>query len=252
VALEAGAATGVYVYGVVRTGSLEPLALEGVQGRPVELVAEDDLTAVATRLSSPELRARKRDLVNHLAVLEQVFATATLVPCAFGTVFPDEQAVRGDLLTERRDELNAVLAQLRDKVQINVKAVYDETVILSEIVATDREISRLNELTRSSEGAHAEKLRLGELVAARISARREADAVALVEGLRRFAVDELAEAAQAPIVVKAAYLVDRADLERFDGELERIAAEVAPRMSLEAIGPLPPTAFVSLAGRWDS
>lgn len=251
-ALDADAATGVYVYGVVRTGSLEGPALEGVQGRRVELIAEGELSAVATRLSSAGLRARKRDLVNHLAVLEQVFAATTLVPCAFGTVFPDEQAVRSDLLTDRREELTGLLAQLRDKTQINVKAVYDETVVLSEIVASDPEIARLNEVTRGSPGAQAERLRLGELVAAGITARRDADAAALVERVRRFAVDEFLEPSQAPTVLKASYLVERADLGRFDAELERLAADAAPRITLEAIGPLPPTAFVSLASRWDS
>jgi Gas vesicle synthesis protein GvpL/GvpF len=237
---------------VVRTGSLEPPALDGVEGRPVELIAEGDLTAVATRLSSDTLRARKRDLVNHLAVLEHVFAAATLVPCAFGTVFPDEVTVRADLLTEREHELTGLLEQLRGKTQINVKAAYEESVVLSEIVASDPEIARLNELTRRSEGAHAEKLRLGELVAARVSARRDADAAALLEGVRRFAVDEIREPAQGPVVLKAAYLVDRADLDRYEAELERLAADAAPRISLEAIGPLPPTAFVSVASRWAS
>jgi hypothetical protein len=54
-------------------------------------------------------------------------------------------------------------------------------------------------------------------------------------------------------VLKASFLVARKDAEAFDREVERIAEEQAPRLQIDVVGPLPPSAFATLErGAWDS
>jgi hypothetical protein len=223
------------------------LDVDGVADRPVSTVEVGGLAAVTSELTDERLRVRRRDLVRHLHVLESAFAEATIVPCAFGTVLQSRQAVESELLTGRRDELLALLERLEGRMQLNVKAVYDEETVLREIVETEPEIARLRQQSRAlGDAGHFASIRLGELVASALGARRAADADRLLDRLAAEAEDVVVDEAAETVVLKASFLVASERSERFDAELDALAAAEAPRLSFESIGPLPPTAFVAL------
>jgi Gas vesicle synthesis protein GvpL/GvpF len=235
------------VYCVLRAGSLGTLPVEGVADRPVSTLELDGLAAVTSELTDERLRVRRRDLLRHLRVLESVFAGATVVPCAFGTVLQSRSAVESELLTARREELLALLERLEGRAQLNVKAVYDEDTVLREIVQTEPEVARLREQSRAlGDAGHFASIRLGELVAAALAERRNADAERLLERLAAEAEDVVVDEAAETVVLKASFLVAGERIPEFDRALEALAAAEAPRLSFESIGPLPPTAFVAL------
>jgi Gas vesicle synthesis protein GvpL/GvpF len=223
------------------------LAVDGVADRPVSTLELGGLAALTSDLVDERLRVRRRDLVRHLRVLESVFAEATVVPCAFGTVLQGRQAVEDELLTGQRDELLGLLERLEGRVQLNVKAVYDEETVLREIVQAEPEIARLREQTRTlGDAGHFASIRLGELVASALAERRSTDAGRLLERLGAEAEDIVVDEAPETVVLKASFLVARERIAGFDEALEELAAAEAPRLSFESIGPLPPTAFVAL------
>jgi hypothetical protein len=212
----------------------------------VELVTASQLAALTTTLASSPFRARRRDLRRHLDVLEAAFAETTVVPCAFGSVLPTRAAVQADLLEGRGDELLALFERLDGRAQLNVKVGYEEEAVLRELVGTDPEIARLNARTRGVPGAYAERVRLGDLIASALAARRGRDAEEVVGAVAEIADDMRAERAELPIVLKASFLVRRERVDRFHASLERLAAERARTTRFESVGPLPPTAFASL------
>jgi Gas vesicle synthesis protein GvpL/GvpF len=85
-------------------------------------------------------------------------------------------------------------------------------------------------------------------VTAQLSARRSDDAERIHARLAPFATEVVADARDAEplLVLKASFLVERKLLDRFDAELESLAKQEAPTIRFELVGPLPPTAFVSL------
>lgn len=239
----------VYVYAVGRSGDLLAPAAEGVGGARVGVVEADGLVALVSLLPGERLRVRRRDLVRHLGVLEAAFAETTIAPCAFGTALGSEEAVRTELLEARRDELLDLLDRLDGRLQLNVKAAYDEDIVLREILATNPEIRRLSERTRGAgAAAYHDRIRLGELVAAAVAARRDGDARRALDRLSQEAEDVVVEQATSDLVLRASFLVGRNRAERFDAALEALAREEGPRLRFESIGPLPPTAFASVAG----
>ena len=236
----------LYVYGVVRAGALPSIEAEGVAGAPVELVERDGLAALVSPLSNVDLRVKRRDLHRHLEVIEAAFADTTILPCPFGTVVASRDEVETGLLGAAHRELVAGIEQLDGTVQMNVKAVYDEDALLREIVSADREIGRLRERTRGSGNAgYYERLRLGELVAARVAEHRERDADRLVGELAAASVDVFVEEAGEGCAFKASFLVPKGQLNRFDASLEAISQKEQPLLLFEVIGPLPPTAFAA-------
>jgi hypothetical protein len=241
---DAATTTGAYVYGVVRSRSLDAITAEGVSGMAVEVVDGDGVAALVSDLPAKELRVRRRDLRRHLDVIEEAFAKTTILPCRFGTVVDSLADVNDELLAGRRDELLHGLAQLDGRVQLNVKATYDEDLLLAGIVASDPEVARLREATRTlGDAGYYEQLRLGERVAAAVAAQRDADAARIVDALAAEAEDVTLEQPPPEAALKASFLVERARLEQFDAALEQTAAAEQPRLRFDVIGPLPPTAF---------
>lgn len=234
----AATSTGVYVYGVVRADELPAVPAEGVAATAVELLERDGLAALVSRLPEGDVRVKRRDLDRHLHVLEAAFAEATIVPCPFGTVLPSEADVESVLLDARHDELEKTLKQLDGSVQLNVNAVYDEERLLRELLAANKEVAAL----RDDSGYHA-RLRLGELVAALVEERRQKDAERVLSQLLDVAEEVATDPPGEYGVVKASFLVKRKRLDRFDARLEETARMEHPVITVEVIGPLPPTAF---------
>jgi Gas vesicle synthesis protein GvpL/GvpF len=239
----------IYVYGVVSTTPSLTLPEDGVTNAATRVVESDGLAAVVSTVPGERLRVRRRDLDAHLHAVEQLFEQTTVLPCRFGTVLDSEEDVRRHLLEARRDELQGLLQGLDGRVQMNVKAEYDEPEVLREIVASNPSIARLRERAKGlGDAAYYENIRLGELITEQLSRRRGDDAERIYARLASLATDIVSDEDDAPalLVLKASFLVERKRLDRFDKELEALAKQDAPTMRYEAFGPLPPTAFVSL------
>jgi hypothetical protein len=234
-------ATALYVYGVVAGESLSGVDAKGVAGSSVELLEHGDLAALVSTVPT-EFRIKRADLRGHLEVLEQAFASTTVVPCAFGTVVASPEALTESLLTDRRVELRETLNFLDGNAQLNVRATYLEDALLREVVAEDPEIAAVQARARDRPSYH-EQLRLGELVAAAVAARREQDRARLLERVVDLAAEVVTEEGDELTALKASFLVRRADVRRFEAALEALARDEHHRLTIELVGPLPPTAF---------
>jgi len=244
----------LFIYGVVAAGAIPPIERQGVADTAIYAVTDGGVAALVSALPPGELRIRRRDLLSHLRVLEDAFAEGTVVPCAFGMVLSSEEAVRHEFLEPRRDELLALLRRLEGHAQLNVRVAYDEDVVLQEIVAGDPTIAQLREQTRgiSEDAGYSLRMQLGELVAAALGSARERDGQLILERLASKAAD-IAVEDPGDDVFKASFLVAPKDAEAFDREIERVAEEQAPRLQIEVVGPLPPSAFATLErGAWES
>ena len=159
--------------------------------------------------------------------------------------------VRRDLLERHGEDLRSQLTELAGKVELNVRAVYEEDVLLREIVSEDPEVARLRDVVRDrpEDATYYERIRLGELVARAIEARRQREAQAIIDSLapETLAAD-IAAPAHERVVVSVSFLVARARLDAFDDLLEAVARDRAGRIRFKLTGPRPPHSFVELSG----
>ncbi len=251
---EAPPTAATYVYGVVAADAIPAIERPGVADAAVHALDHNGVAALVSSLPPGERRIRRRDLMSHLRVLEDAFAETTVLPCAFGLVLSSEEAVRREFLEPRRDALLDLLGRLEGHEQLNVRIAYQEDVVLREIVAADPAIAQLRERTRglAEDAGYSLRMQLGELVAAALGSARERDGRAILERLAAKAADVVVENAGED-VLKASFLVAPKQAEAFDRELERVAEEQAPRLRIDVVGPLPPSAFATLErGAWDS
>ena len=248
---EADSSTALYVYGVMRAGSLRDAQVHGVADAPVAEVTHADLSALVSRVPIP-VRAKRRELLSHADVLNAAVAAGTVLPLSFGTVFPDEETLVSDFLEPRADELRDLLDRLAGRVELTLKGYYRQEAVLAEIVRTNPRIARLREATRERPGAatHAARLELGTAVAAELDARSRRDAAAILGELQPLVADmRVDERAIEGQVLSASLLVERQHVAAVDAVTDAIARREAGRIEFKYVGPLAPHSFVALSPR---
>jgi Gas vesicle synthesis protein GvpL/GvpF len=239
-----------YVYGVVRAKDRAKPKGKGIADKPLKVVAADGLGALTSDVPGEELEAGRDELLTHSRVLEEALGDGVVLPMRFGVVMPDEDTVRAELLDPHREQLEAQLEEMSGKVEMNVKAIYDEAAILQEILDENPDIARGREKIqgRSEDATYYERIDLGERIVGALQAKREADERAIVDGLAPRALEvEVSEPMHERMAVNASFLVDEDRLEEFDAELDRIAESHGGRLRFKATGPLPPHSFVELS-----
>jgi len=231
-----------YVYGVGRATAAAP-SCRGLADAPLDVVRHGDLAAIVSSIPSTMVRARRRELMRHSDVLQAAFERDTVVPMRFGTVFPSGEDLVADLLEPRHDALVGLLERFGGLAELTVRAFFIEQAVLAEIVREDREVARLR--------GGADRLRLGEAVAAALAGKREGEADRIVSRLVPHARDVVVEERQAELeILRAAFLVERHAIEKFDSTMNAIARERDGVVRFKYTGPLPPHHFVD--DRWDS
>ena len=239
-----------YVYGVVRASSKARSKDKGIYGKPVRVVATESLGALTSDAPEGRLEAGRDELLTHSRVLESALKRGTVLPMRFGVVMPGESAVRDELLTAHREQLEAQLDEMTGRVEVNVKGLYDEASVLSELVAENPEIAELQASLRGQpeDATYFERIRLGELIAAALEVRRSADEHQIVERLATHALGvEVSAPVHERMAVNASFLLERDRMADFDRTLDTIGSEHGGRIRFRYTGPLPPHSFVELS-----
>jgi gas vesicle protein GvpL/GvpF len=234
------ASEATYVYGVTRPGFPSVVA-DGVAGGSVVEIAHRGLAAVAGRVPQGHVRARRRDLLAHTEVLQQVFARNTVVPLRFGTVLADDESVVDEFLAPRYETLTRLLDRLDGLAELSVRAYYDEDAVLREIVRDDTRVARLK-----ARGAGVD---LGAAVAASLNAKRAEEAERFVRALAPHARDVVREEIRSEYeLLRASFLVEQRCIGEFDSAVDELARSRRGVVTFKYVGPLPPHSFADLEG----
>ena len=121
---------------------------------------------------------------------------------------------------------------------------------MSEVVRESRPIAELRESLRgqSEDATYYERIRLGEMVAEEVNAKREQDGQQLLARLEPLAVRvDVGDPIHERMALNASFLVERAQIEAFDQAVDALGAEQSDRMRFKYTGPLPPHSFVELS-----
>ena len=239
-----------YVYGVVRAGGSAPTELEYDDAPDLHVVWDGDIGAVVRPAGSGLRAPDKRALTSHARVLQETMSWATVLPMRFGVLMPSDEVVREELLRARRDELVRLFDAFEGRVEISLRAVYEEDVVLREIVDENPRIARLRDAVRRVPGdaGFYDRVRLGEMIVAAMRAKRDGDARGILARLNPHAVDvSVDETFVERVVLRAAFLVDERRLAAFDEAVDELSRDLAARMRFKYVGPLPPHSFVDLA-----
>jgi hypothetical protein len=244
---DAGAGTGWFVYGIANRSVSVPEDLRGVDEQPLHLLTYGDLAALASPALLDRPPGRRAEILAYTRVLDTLAHDGAVAPVRFGSIFADDQDVVDHVLATSAEDLTALLEDLEGRVQLRLTATYRQETLLSELVGSDPEIARLRELTREApeEAFHAERVRLGQLVAAAVEQTREDDAQELLETVSPLCTAVAMQPARGlDGLMEAALLVERSRVDALEEVLEVVAETVHERIVLALVGPMAPYDFV--------
>ncbi|MFB7172128.1 GvpL/GvpF family gas vesicle protein [Streptomyces sp. NPDC056254] len=234
-----------YIYAI--TTHDHPLRLDDLQGvgeeaAPLRTVRAGEVAAVVS--DAPEgLRAKRRDVLAHEAVLESLMADGATLPMRFGLLGPDDDQV-AQALEQDSAAYRSRLAELAGHVEFNLKAARDEQDLLLEIVSESDQIRELNERTRSGSAGQDDRIALGELVAGQVAERNNEQAQRTLEKLQPAAARVSRAEPGASHFLNASFLVPAATADEFVEAVREEADRRGETYTLTLTGPLPPYSFV--------
>jgi hypothetical protein len=247
---------GVYVYGVLRSQEARSVAASGVANAQVREIEHDGIAALVSTVEGNTLAAA-REVRAHWQILEEASSSATVLPVRFGTVMESDDAVRDTLLEPNAERLSGMLEELDGRVQLTVKANYDEERLMREVVEHAPAIAAMRTRLRNvpREAGYYGRIQLGEAVAAEVERRRTEDTGLALDRLARLAVASRTEAVSASDgAFNLAFLVEREAIEDFSKAVAELARELGERVSIRYVGPLPPYSFADMelvgGGMW--
>ena len=256
-----------YLYCVIkcsRERSFNGVQAIGGRGAQAHTVVFKDLAVVVS--DSPDMKydCTRANMMAHEKVIERVMDEGfTVLPVRFGTVTrkgaaTPVQDIQHRLLECRCDELENLHNQLKNKVELGLKALWrDEKAIFDEIVAESPAIRRLRDslmphMARPPETTHFDRLRVGELVRAALDRKRQTEAKKILSRIRPIA-ERIREnkVIMDRMVLNAAFLVDKGREGACDEAVRKLDEELGERMVFKYTGPTPPFNFCEIVVTWD-
>lgn len=249
-------AAGKYMYCIIRCPEPRQFATRGIgeRGDVVHTVRFRDLAAVVSDSPIVEYESNRRNMMAHTLVLEEVLQRWDILPVRFGTVAPSAEAIEERVLRRRYGELHGLLQEIAGRVELGLKAFWYEQTIFEEIVAEDPAIRRMRDALagRPPEESYYERLELGEMVEQAMWKKRAQDGERILSPLRPLAVRVRdGKVLTDRMVLSAAFLVDRARQQAFDGAVRKLDEEMGRRLLFRYVGPVPPYNFVSITVSWE-
>jgi hypothetical protein len=241
-----GTEAGLCVYGIVRAEEVAPVSTAGIDGRSVTTI-DSGLLAAFVSDAPPVVSTSRPNLMAHTNVLQEAAADRTVLPMRFGVVMPDEGAVRRELLGGRERELLAQLRALDGLVELDLKIVCPEEVLLRTVLAERPDLAALSVRLRgrSPDATYYARLRLGELVASASAQKRHDLARLVMDRIEPLAVrTHVGEPTHDQMLVNLAFLVRRERVDEVNAAVDRVNHGLAAGLRLSHSGPLPPFRFV--------
>jgi hypothetical protein len=243
----------VYVYGIIPAADAEQWPEMPGLGDPfgtVRTIVQGEIAALVSDLPPDTTPGRPADLEAHRRVLSQAIERGTAIPMRFGIVMDGDDTVRERLLTRHATELSDVLHRLDGQVQMTVRAFYADDALLRDVLAAQPELAQESAALaqRPEAEVRTARVRLGELVAKAVEARRAEVESALLSRLSPLAAEVLVDPPSSErVALTAQLLIDRDRRAALDDEIREMGDALKGLLAFRYIGPLAPFSFADLA-----
>ena len=256
------ATEGHYIYCIIAANEERDFPVKGIgdRGDSVYSICYGDIGAVISDSPIIKYPVNRKNTIAHQLVMEEVMKEYTILPVRFCTIAEDKGGVsskdriKEKILKERYEEFNALLAEMDNKVELGVKALWtDMDLIFKEILEGNREIRILKKRLASMKGTegHNERIRLGGLVKSGLDQKKEKEASKILKTLKDLSADNRSnDTFSDRMLLNAAFLVDKRRGEEFDSCVNQLQESHNGRIKLKYVGPIPPANFVEIVVKW--
>ena len=253
---------GDYIYCIIGTTEERDFSVKGIgdRGDRVYSISYGDIGAIISDSPIIKYPVSRKNTIAHQLVMEEMMKEYTILPVRFCTIAEDnggvssKDRIRQKILKERYDEFKALLAEMDNKAELGVKALWtDMDLVFGEILEGNREIRILKKRIASMKGTkgHNERIRMGGLVKEALEKKKEREANKILSPLKKISADHRVNPGYSDrMLLNAAFLVDQARGKAFDSAVSTLDEEYNERIRLKYVGPMPALNFVEIVVKW--
>lgn len=245
----------IYLYGLAEADAWDLSGvLDGLHGlqAPLEVTTVGGWALVHSEQDDQEILPRRRLMLTHTRVVEQMLTGGTVLPARFGLVADSLGQARA-LVEGRADVIAREFDRIRGAVELGLRIRFPKEAALTATLAEAPDLRREKErLSGRGAEAHYAIAEFGGRLADRVDRRRGKAQAALLSALKPLARDHVLRAPEEDTeVLRAEFLVDRDAQDAF----EAAALEAARKLdfapgedpAIQLVGPVPVYNFVRLS-----
>lgn len=240
--------TGLYLYGITLAPDRATGPVQGIGGADVQLIAEDRLAAIVSRLDAGKLRPQRAHLSAHHRVLRDFAERQPVLPVVFGTLSGCEADLR-EILNANRDALARLLERLRGKTEMGLKVYWDLPDIFEYFVATNQELEHMRDrLFRPGRTCTLEeKVELGKRFERLLQQARQRHQAAVKRAIADCCAElRSTDPGEERMIMKLACLVERDRQQDWEDGVRQAARQFDDHYRFEYSGPWPPYSFADI------
>ncbi|MCK4734386.1 MAG: GvpL/GvpF family gas vesicle protein [Methanophagales archaeon] len=236
---------GKYVYGILNNGEERSFGEIGIDKEEVYCINFKDISAVVGDSALKTYEVTREKLLAHEQVIREVMKEHTIIPMMFGTVAKDKKDV-GDMLDRMYVEFKQVLQRITNKLQIDVKAIWNKDVIYTGILGEDEEIRKLSEKVskKPADKTYRERVELGKKVMSVLGKRKKEYINEITDALSSYIEDsQQNKLTDDKMIMNTSFLLNKAKEQEIYRKLDELDEQYGEDVQIIAVGPLPPYNF---------
>jgi hypothetical protein len=242
---------GKYIYCVIESDQPQSFGPFGIGGRGDQLhtICFNGVAALVSDAPLGKYRVSRENSLAHEKAIETVMAEYAVLPVRFATVAEDEEKI-GRILQKEHDRFKDLLAGIKNKTELGLKAIFEETVIYKDILEKHEDIRLLKGKIAAiaSEKSHYHRMEIGRMVEEALRKEREIVKDDIINTLSPLAVEVKTNNTYGEMmIVNAAFLVEKEKEADFDRQVQQLGGKYAGKVTFKYVGPLPPFNFVNIS-----
>jgi hypothetical protein len=262
--------TGRYIYCITDSDAAESFGPTGISGmdrvapgpeahpdaaaetrvRPeVWSLGFNGIGAVISASEVKEYQRNRDSLLAHERAIEAVMKTHTVLPARFSIVAEDEAMVLR-ILTREHDRFVELLDGVRGKVEVGLKAIFEETAVCRQILERYSQIREMKARVAKlpPQRSYAQRIEIGRMVESALKQEKDAYREEILNALSPLALDVKTNGVwNDKMILNAAFLIERPRAPDFDQRVEQLAGRYGDQVQFKLVDSMPPFNFVNLA-----
>lgn len=248
--METATREGKYIYCVIDSNQPQSFGPLGIGGRGDQLhtICFNDISAVVSDAPMKRYRVSRENSLAHEMAIERVMTEHTALPVRFATVAEDQEKVTR-ILTREYDKFKKMLNDVRGKVELGLKAIFQENAVYADVLEKYENIKLLKEKLAqcSPEKSHYQRVQTGKMVEEALRTEKEIVKADILNAVEPLAAEVKTNDTYGELmIVNAAFFVERKKEADFDRQVQMLDDKYAGKVVFRYVGSLPPFNFVSI------
>ncbi|MBL7132075.1 MAG: GvpL/GvpF family gas vesicle protein [Candidatus Omnitrophica bacterium] len=242
--------TGKYIYCIIGTDKDMKYGLSRINDFESEVytIRYKDIAACVSDSPIMDYRPTHKNILAHTQAIEKIMQDFTVLPLSFGTVSKSEIDIE-KLLEKSYEELRVKLEKMKDKIEVNIMAIWKEDGIQKEAEERHSNILKIRDkmMAKPQAATMNARVALGEKTERAVSKWRQDYKKEICNMFKECVEDfRFNKIINITMILNTAFLVRKDREKEFDKKVNELGKRYGYKIKFRYSGPFPPYNFVDI------